>query len=183
MQRHPRGAHDVLVASQWQPGRLLIGWSLGVLTTLGLLTATGGWYEYRQLSTTPASGSPARRLTGQESACQVDKDGAVNVGGYEVVPDQPDGCYLRRPRIRPWQWADGVREQIGRLSTTARGERRAIETAGARLLHEDVTDGARLLTASEVVRTLQAGAEATRSPSTAYDVSARWYDARVYGMS
>jgi hypothetical protein len=109
MQRHPREARDVLMTGHWQPGRLLVGWSLGVLTTLGVLTASGGWYEYRQLSTTPASGSPARRVNGQESACQVDRDGAINIGGFEVVPDQPDGCYLRRQRVRPWQWADGLR--------------------------------------------------------------------------
>jgi len=121
----------VLVASQWQPGRLLIGWSVGVLMTLGLVAASGGWYEYRQLSTMPASGSPARRTTGQDSACQVDKEGAINIGGYEVVPDQPDGCYLRRPRIRPWQWPDGIREQIGRLEPQAFRERRIGETDGA----------------------------------------------------
>jgi hypothetical protein len=131
MQRHPRGAHDVLVASQWQPGRLLIGWSVGVLMTLGLVTASGGWYEYRELSTMPTSGSPTHRITGQDSACQVDKEAAINVGGYEVVPDQPDGCYLRRPRIRPWQWADSIREQIGRLESQASRERRIGETSGA----------------------------------------------------
>jgi hypothetical protein len=98
---------------------LLVGWSLGVLTTLGLLTATGGWYEYRQLSTAPGSASSARRPTGVESACQVDKDAAINVGGFEVVPDQPDGCYLRRSRIRPWQWSDGLQAELGRFSTTA----------------------------------------------------------------
>jgi hypothetical protein len=174
MQRHPRGAHDVLVASQWQPGRLLIGWSLGVLTTLGLLTATGGWYEYRQLSTTPASGSPDRRLTGQESACQVDRDGAINVGGYEVVPDQPDGCYLRRPRIRPWQWADGIREQLGRLSTTAWVGRPADETAGAQRLHGHAT---------ERERVRNAGAETDGFSLPEYEVATRWYDVRAYGMS
>jgi hypothetical protein len=142
MQRHPRGAHDVLVASQWQPGRLLIGWSLGVLMTLGLLTASGGWYEYRQLSTTPASGSPTRQMTGQESACQVDRDGAINDGGFEVVPNQPDGCYLRRPRIRPWQWAAGIREQVGRLESAARLERRIDETDGAQIVHAKVNEHA-----------------------------------------
>jgi hypothetical protein len=174
MQRHPRGAHDVLVASRWQPGRLFVGWSLGVLTTLALLTATGGWYEYRELSTTPASGSPARRVTGQESACQVDRDGAINVGGYHVVPDQPDGCYLRRPRIRPWQWADGVREQLGWLSTTAWAGRRAGETAGAQVLHAHV---------NERMHTRPVDADISRTPAPEYDVAARWYDIHEYGMS
>jgi hypothetical protein len=87
--------------------------------TLSLLTATGGWYEYRQLSTAPGSASSAQRSTGLESACLVDKDAAINVGGFEVVPDQPDGCYLRRPRIRPWQWSDGLQTEISRSSTTA----------------------------------------------------------------
>jgi hypothetical protein len=120
MYRQSRGAHATVTARSWQPGRLLVGWSLGVLMTLGLLTATGGWYEYRELSTAPGSGSPARRLTGLESACQVDKDAAINAGGFEVVPGQPNGCYLRRPRIRPWQWSDGAQVELSRFSTTAR---------------------------------------------------------------
>jgi len=103
-------------SSRWHPGRLLVGWALGVLTTIGLVTLVGGWYEYRQLSSAPGSGSPARRVATTDSACQVDRDGAINGGGYEVVPRQDDPCYLRRPRIRPWQWADGLREQLGRLT-------------------------------------------------------------------
>lgn len=103
-------------SSRWHPGRLLVGWALGVLTTIGLVTLMGGWYEYRQLSSAPGSGSPGRRVASTDSACQFDRDGAINVGGYEVVPRQDDPCYLRRPRIRPWQWADGIREQIGRLT-------------------------------------------------------------------
>ena len=102
--------------SRWNPGRLLVGWAIGVLTTIGLVTLVGGWYEYRQLSNAPGSGSPARRVASTDSACQVDRDGAINIGGYEVVAGQDDACYLRRPRIRPWQWADGLREQLGRLS-------------------------------------------------------------------
>lgn len=164
----------MLIASPWQPGRLLIGWSLGVLTTLGLLTATGGWYEYRQLSTTSAGGTPDRHVTGQESACQADRDGAINVGGYEVVPDQPDACYLRRPRVRPWQWADGIREQLGRLSSTASAGRRADETARAQILRPHVD---RRLDAR------RAGIEPGRAPSPEYEVAARWYDVRAYGMS
>jgi hypothetical protein len=103
-------------SSRWHPGRLLVGWALGVLTTIGLVTLMGGWYEYRQLSTAPGSGSPGRRVASTDSACQVDRDGAINVDGFEVVPAQDDPCYLRRPRIRPWQWADGIREQLGLLS-------------------------------------------------------------------
>jgi hypothetical protein len=105
-------------SSRWQPGRLIVGWALGVLTTIGLVTLMGGWYEYRQLSSTASSGSPARRVATTDSACQVDREGAVNIGGFEVVPRQDDPCYLRRPRIRPWQWPDGIREQIGRLTGT-----------------------------------------------------------------
>lgn len=107
-------------SSRWHPGRLLVGWALGVLTTIGLVTLMGGWYEHRQLSTAPGSGSPDRRVASTDSACQVDRDGAINVGGYEVVPRQDDPCYLRRPRIRPWQWADGIREQLGKLAGAAR---------------------------------------------------------------
>ena len=164
----------MLVAGRWQPGRLLIGWSLGVLMTLGLLTANGGWYEYRQLSTTPASGSPARRVGGQESACEVDKASAINTAGYEVVPNQPDGCYLRRPRIRPWQWADGIREQLGRLSTAARAGRRADETAGAQILHALV---------NWCAPALAGGAAATGTPGSAHELAARRDGLSEYGMS
>jgi hypothetical protein len=142
MYRQPRGAHATVTAGSWQPGRLLVGWSLGVLMTLGLLTATGGWYEYRQLSTAPGSGSMARRTIGLESACQVDKDAAINAGGFEVVPGQPDGCYLRRPRIRPWQWSDGVQAELGRFSTTARSPGRADVDAGAWATDDGSTIGA-----------------------------------------
>ena len=102
-------------SSRWKPGRLIVGWALGVLTTIGLVTLMGGWYEYRQLSNAPGSGSPARRVASTDSACQGDRDGAINIGGFAVVPRQDDPCYLRRPRIRPWQWMDGIRDQIGRL--------------------------------------------------------------------
>jgi len=97
----------------------MLGWALGVLTTIGMVTLTVGWYEYRQLSTAPGTGSPARRVTNTDSACQVDRDGAINVGGFEVVPRQDDPCYLRRPRIRPWQWVDGIREELGKLAGAA----------------------------------------------------------------
>jgi hypothetical protein len=101
---------------RWHPGRLLVGWALGVLTTIGLVALVSGWYEYRHLSTAPGSGTSARRDSGRDSACQVDRDGAINVGGFEVVPQQDNPCYLRRPRIRPWQWGDGIREQLSRLT-------------------------------------------------------------------
>jgi hypothetical protein len=107
-------------STRWHPGRLLLGWAVGVLTTIGLVTLMAGWYEYRQLSTAPGSGSPGSRVTNTDSACQVDRDSAINVGGFEVVPRQDDPCYLRRPRIRPWQWADGIREQLGKLAGAAR---------------------------------------------------------------
>ena len=107
-------------SSRWQPGRLLVGWALGVLTTIGLVTMVGGWYEFRELSSVAGSGSPARQVNPTDSACQVDRPGAINVAGFEVVPGQSDPCYLRRPRIRPWQWADGIRELIGRLQGAAR---------------------------------------------------------------
>jgi hypothetical protein len=106
-------------SSRWQPGRLIVGWALGVLTTIGLVTLMGGWYEYRQLSNAPGSGSQARRVSSTDSACQVDREGAINIGGFAVVPRQDDPCYLRRPRIRPWQWMDGIRDQIGRLTGAA----------------------------------------------------------------
>jgi len=115
---------------------LLVGWSLGVLMTLGLLTASGGWYEYRELSTTPGSGSPARRLTGLDSACQVDKAGAINSGGFEVVPGQSDGCYLRRPRVRPWQWSDGIQARLGGLSAMTSALRQIGNAAGAPIFHD-----------------------------------------------
>src|SRR5688572_8039530 len=120
MDRHPRGARGRTAAIRWRPGRLPIGWSPGVLTRLGVLTTSGGFHEYRQLSAAPGTGSPARRVGSLDSACQVDKDGTIVLGGIEVVPGQPDGCSLRRPRIRPWQWADGIKDRLGRFATTAR---------------------------------------------------------------
>lgn len=68
-----------------------------MLTALGVLAASGGWYEYRWIAA---------------ADCDRLKPGAVNVGAFEVVPDQADPCYLRRPRIRPWQWADGLTEIV-----------------------------------------------------------------------
>jgi hypothetical protein len=164
MQRHPRGAHDVLIASHWQPGRLLIGWSLGVLTTLGLLTASGGWYEYRELATAPASGSPGRRTASLDPACQADRDAAINLGGWEVVPSQPDDCYLRRPRVRPWQWADGLREGLGLLEPRARDERRIDETVETQIVHANVNGWG-----------VTSKAPALASPAAG--IVATWYDA------
>ena len=40
------------------------------------------------------------------------KAGAVNVEGFEVVPDQTDLCYLRRSRVRPWQWVSGIEDAV-----------------------------------------------------------------------
>jgi len=129
-------------SSRWQPGRLIVGWALGVLTTIGLVTLMGGWYEYRQLSTSAGSGSPARRLASTDTACQVDREGAINIGGFEVVPRQDDPCYLRRPRIRPWHWSDGIKEQLGRLTGAmsldpARDVSRGTPLAPARVLGRD----------------------------------------------
>jgi hypothetical protein len=76
-----------------RPGRALVGWAVGVLMTLGLITGSGGWYEYRWYPS---------------ELCEDSKASSINVGGFEVVPGQSDLCYLRRPRIRPWQWASGV---------------------------------------------------------------------------
>lgn len=105
--------------ARWHPGRLMVGWALGVLSTLFLMTGWGSWYEYRELSSTPGRGSPARQINATSSACQVDRESAINIGGFSVVPDQPDPCYLRRPRIRPWQWSDGVRQLLASLSGAA----------------------------------------------------------------
>ena len=80
-----------------RPGRLILGWALGVLTTLGLVASFSGWYEHRWY--------------GPED-CARSKTGAINIGSFEVVPGQSDPCYLRRPRIRPWQWADGTAELV-----------------------------------------------------------------------
>jgi hypothetical protein len=117
--------------SRWQPGRLLLGWALGVLTTLGAMAIGGGWFEYRELSTAPGSGSAARRASPADSACQVDRDGAINVGGYRVVPGQTDPCYLYRPRVRPWQWYDGLRDQLSRLTGTISSQPVPSSQAGA----------------------------------------------------
>jgi hypothetical protein len=103
-------------AGRWHPGRFLVGWALGVLTTIGAMALAGGWFEFRELSTAPGSGAMARRASPADTACQVDREGAINVGGYRVVPGQPDPCYLYRPRIRPWHWYDGLRDQISRLT-------------------------------------------------------------------
>src|SRR5947209_4863769 len=108
----PRGMRS---SSTWQPGRLLIGWALGVLTTIGVATLGGGWYEYRELSPVPGSGSPFARADSGDSACQADRDGSINLGGFETVPGQGDPCYLRRPRIRPWQWPGTIKDELGRL--------------------------------------------------------------------
>jgi len=29
------------------PGRLALGWALGVIMTIALVSASGGWFEYR----------------------------------------------------------------------------------------------------------------------------------------
>src|SRR4051812_23059832 len=120
-----------------EPGRLLVGWAVGVLMTLSLVSTTGGWYEYRQLSTAPGSASPDRRATGDESACAVDRDSSINVGGFEVVPGQPDPCYLRRPRIRPWQWSESVKVEIDRLETGRVARSREVDPLQAQLLRRD----------------------------------------------
>ena len=77
------------------PGRLFVGWALGVLTTLALVAATGGWYEYRWYA---------------PDLCAWSKAAAVNAEGFAVVPGQSDPCYLRRPRLRPWGWPDWIVE-------------------------------------------------------------------------
>jgi len=81
----------------------MLGWAIGVLMTLGVVGSAGGWYEHRWYP---------------PMLCADLKAGAVNVEGFEVVPGQTDPCYLRRPRIRPWQWS-GV---VGRSIRTMRGE-------------------------------------------------------------
>jgi len=80
------------------PGRLALGWALGVIMTIALVAASGGWFEYRWYP---------------RDDCERSKAGAINVGSFEVVTGQTDPCYLRRPRIRPWQWADGIADGIG----------------------------------------------------------------------
>ncbi len=74
-----------------------MGWALGILTTLVLMAASGGWYQYRWYS---------------PDLCAWSKVGAINADSFEVVPGQSDPCYLRRPRIRPWEWPDGVAERM-----------------------------------------------------------------------
>ncbi len=80
------------------PGRFFLGWALGVLTTLAVVAWSGGWYEYRWYA---------------PSDCAQFKAAAVNRSSFEVVPGQSDACYLRRPRIRPWQWPDWIAETFG----------------------------------------------------------------------
>jgi hypothetical protein len=80
-----------------RPGRALLGWAIGVLMTIGLVTGTGGWYEHRWYP---------------PDECGRVKASAVNVEGFEIVPGQPDPCYLRRPRIRPWQWTGGASQFV-----------------------------------------------------------------------
>jgi hypothetical protein len=83
-----------------RPGRFFVGWALGVLTALISLAVSGGWYEYRWLA---------------QAECAERKAGAINTGGFEVVPNQSDPCYLRRPNVRPAQWGDGIPWAIRRL--------------------------------------------------------------------
>jgi hypothetical protein len=75
----------------------MLGWAIGVLMTLGVVGTAGGWYEHRWYPL---------------GLCANLKAGAVNVEGFEVVPSQPDPCYLRRPRIRPRQWTGAVGQFI-----------------------------------------------------------------------
>jgi hypothetical protein len=83
-----------------RPGRFLLGWAVGVLTAIGLMAASDNWYEYRWYP---------------RVECEERKVGSINGAGFEVVPNQDDPCYLRRPNIRPAQWADGITLAIRRL--------------------------------------------------------------------
>ena len=76
-----------------RPGRFFVGWALGVLTALTSLAVAGGWYEHRWYA---------------RADCEQAKVGAIDIGGFEVVPNQDDPCYLRRPNVRLGQWADGI---------------------------------------------------------------------------
>ncbi len=63
---------------------LLLGWLLGASSALLAMAATGGLYEYRWLD---------------RGECLSDKPDLIR-RGFEVMPDQLDRCYFRRPRLR-----------------------------------------------------------------------------------
>ena len=63
---------------------LLLGWLLGVGSAVLGMAATGGLYEYRWL---------------ERADCLADKSEMI-ARGFEVMPDQRDPCYFRRPRLR-----------------------------------------------------------------------------------
>lgn len=61
---------------------MLAGAMLGVLVTITGVVVSGGWYEYRWLSSV------------------FDARDHVNDDGWHVVPGQVNDRYLRRPRLR-----------------------------------------------------------------------------------
>ncbi len=64
---------------------LLAGILIGATILWAGLLLTGGWYEYKMLDPRECALFEAARL---------------DVSGWTVAPNQPHGCYLRRPRIR-----------------------------------------------------------------------------------
>ena len=62
---------------------LVVGWLLGVATSVGVWLVSG--YEYRMLTSTECTRFEAGRL---------------DAGDWTIAPNQPNGCYLRRSRLR-----------------------------------------------------------------------------------
>ncbi len=62
--------------------RFALGILAGSLLTIAAMGVAGGWYEYRMLDS------------------RDDAAAFINNNGWHIVPNQPNGLYLERPRLR-----------------------------------------------------------------------------------
>jgi hypothetical protein len=71
---------------------MLAGVIVGALGTILGLMLVGGFYEY--------DWNPAARFPQGGAFCDKDDQVRIVTWGWERVPNQPDPCYVRRPRLR-----------------------------------------------------------------------------------
>ena len=76
------------VVSVWAFGLLC-----GIVLTLVSVGLSAGWYEYGWAPGVTFSNPGA-------DSCTTSIYADVVRSGWEVVPNQPDRCYVRRPRFR-----------------------------------------------------------------------------------